>query len=332
MIVVIGGAGYVGSVLCRKLLHKGYDVTVVDPGFFGFEGLKDIEDKIKIIKKDAFLLTAGELMQARVKCVINLAGLSNDPSADFNPGLNFKLNTELTDFTAEVCKGAGVSKYIFASSCSIYDFGLDDEKKDILVDENTDVNPTRYYSLSKFKAERALLEHADENFKPIILRKATIYGYSPRMRYDLVVNTFVKDAFSKGALNLHKGGEIWRPLIDIDDVCEIYTRLIECDKTGIFNAVGTNIRISEVALRTMTAINNNIKLNCDYGMSQTGIRNYRVDGSKLHDELGFKPSTSIQDSVKKIVENINKINDFNNPIYYNIEWIKRYLQHWLKYD
>jgi len=330
MIVVIGGAGYIGSVLCKKLVHKGYDVLVVDKGFYGFGGLKSIESKIKILKKDAFLLKEEEL--ENVDCVINLAGMSNDPTADFNPDLNFRLNTDLTENTALKAKTAGVKKYIFASSCSIYDFGLDDESKDVLVDETAEVNPTRYYSLSKYKAENILRDLEDDNFKVLIIRKATVYGYSERMRYDLVVNKFVKDALQKGEMHLHMGGEIWRPLISVNDISDIYIKCIEGNQNGLYNAVGLNVRISEVALRVYSALKKTglkTDLFCDYLFGQTGIRNYRVDGSKLKKDMGFEPKVSIQDSVAEILSNIEKINDFNNPVYCNIEWVEKYLQYWM---
>ncbi|MEK6880524.1 MAG: SDR family oxidoreductase [Nanoarchaeota archaeon] len=331
-VTVLGGAGYIGSVLCRKLLEKHHEVTVVDKGFFGFEGLKEIEKDIKIVKKDGFDLIVEDLKN--YDCFINLSGLSNDPMADFDPDLNFKLNTDLTEFTAKLCKLVGI-KYLFASTASIYDFGTSDEKLDVIVDENVAVNPVKYYSLSKYNAEQKLLELTSEHFKPIIFRKATVCGYSPRMRYDLVVNTMVKDALKNNKLRLNAGGENWRPLIDVGDMCEIYSRCVDLDKTGIYNAVGYNIRVSELALRIYSVLlkefGHNLDIECDYTFPKTEVRNYRVDGSKLWKEIDFKPQTGIQDSVKGILKNTDKINDFDNPIYYNITWVQRYLQHWLKY-
>lgn len=333
-VLVLGAAGYVGSVLCRKLLERRHRIIAVDKGFFGFGGIKDLEDNenVKIIKKDGFSLTAEDLIEC--DCFINLSGLSNDPMADFNPELNFKLNTELTEFTAKLCKSYAVEKYIFGSTASIYDFGLMDENQDIVMNESAPVNPVKFYSLSKYRAEQKLLDLTDKNFKPIILRKATICGYSPRMRYDLVVNTFIKDALKNKKIKLNGGGENWRPLIDVNDMCEIYCLCIDSEKTGIFNAVGYNMRVSELALRTVSALSrlgHECDIECDYSFPKSEIRNYRVDGSKLRNEINYKPPTSVEDTIKKIVEKIENNRDFNNPIYYNIDWTKQFLQHWIKY-
>mgnify|MGYP001594989587 CR=1 FL=1 len=333
-ILVLGAAGYVGSVLCKKLLERHYKVIAVDKGFFGFEGLKELEDNenFKIVKKDGFDLLGEDLVDC--SCFINLSGLSNDPMADFNPELNFKLNTDLTEFTAKLCKTYAVEKYIFGSTASIYDFGTSNENQDIVMNESAIVNPVKFYSLSKYKAEQKLLALADNNFKPIILRKATICGYSPRMRYDLVVNTFVKDALKNKKIRLNGGGENWRPLIDINDICDIYCLCIDLDTPGIYNAVGYNIRVSELALRTFSLLKqlgHNISIECDYQFPKTEIRNYRVDGSKLRKSINYQANTNIEKTIGGLVDNICNNSNFDNPIYYNIAWTKQYLQHWLKY-
>ncbi|MDO8659942.1 MAG: SDR family oxidoreductase [Candidatus Parcubacteria bacterium] len=330
-VLVVGGAGYVGSVLCEKLIGYGHTVVVCDCGFFGFAGLTLIEDKIKIMKKDAFLLNNTDMKN--IECVINISGLSNDPTADFNSELNTKLNTELTYFLAKMSKTCGVKKFIFGSTCSIYDVGLDNEEKDILMSEESEVNPVRFYSLSKLAAERAILELQDKNFDVLCLRKATIFGYSPRMRYDLVVNTFIKDAIMHGKMFLHHGGEMWRPLININDVCEIYSRLVSENLNGIYNAVGFNIRVSEIALRIKESLRQlgvESDVFSDYKIVKSSLRSYRVSGEKLRKYLNFESSTTIQDSVVNIFSNIEKIKDFNNPVYYNIDWMKKNLQEWIK--
>lgn len=334
MILVIGGAGYVGSVLCRKLATK-HNLKIVDCGFFGLDSILNLENtnkKVKILSKDALSLTEEDLRG--VECVINISGLANDPMAEFNYDLNKKLNTDLPVFAANLAKKCGVKKYIFASTCSIYDFGAEDESKDFLMTEDSPVQPRKYYSISKREAEKEILKLQDETFNVIVLRKATICGYSPRMRYDLVVSSFIKDAISVGKMFLHNGGEIWRPMIDVEDVSEIYLRLAESDLTGIYNAVGTNIRVSEIALRVKEAlkeINVNPELVCNYDIPLSNIRSYRVSGKKLINDLNFTPKTTIQQSALNIIKNIDNIRDFNNPVYYNIKWMEKYLQHWLRY-
>src|SRR5262249_55307315 len=145
-------------------------------------------------------------------------GLSNDPTAEYNPKANYEMNTAATEKLAQLCVEMGVKRYVFASSASIYDVGEGNDSKDVLLDETADVDPTAAYSRSKFEAERILLGMVSGDFCPVILRKGTIFGFSPRMRYDLVVNTFVSGALSKGHLTIHFGGEMWRPMVDIRDV------------------------------------------------------------------------------------------------------------------
>lgn len=333
MILIVGGAGYVGSALCKKLSTK-HNITIVDSGFFGLDGIKSLanEKKVKIINKDAFALTKEELMG--VKCIINISGLANDPMSEFNFDLNEKLNTKLPIHLAKLAKECGVEKYIFASTCSIYDFGTEDDSKDVLMDEESEVAPRKYYSISKRNAEIELLKLQDKKFDVIILRKATVYGYSPRMRYDLVVNSFTKDSVSVGKMFLHGGGEVWRPMIDIEDVAEIYLRLVESNLKGIYNAVGSNIRVSEIALRVKETLQEKgIKpeLVCEYNIPLSSLRSYRVSGKKLIKDLKFEPQGNIQSAVRNILENIEKIKDFNNPCYYNIRWMEKYLQYWLQY-
>src|SRR5262249_11024402 len=154
---------------------------------------------------------------------------------------------------AETCLQRGVRRYLFASSCSIYDRGVSIDGQDVIQDETFEVDPRAAYSASKHAAEKGLLEMAGDRFCPVILRKGTIFGFSPRMRYDLVVNTFVKDAMKKGHITLHYGGEMWRPLVDVHDVARAYIACLraEEDKVAgqIFNLAYRNFRISELALR-----------------------------------------------------------------------------------
>jgi len=239
------------------------------------------------------------------------------------------MNTLATKLSAELCKKAGISRYVFASSCSIYDIGVKDEEKDIIFDENAKVSPKAAYSSSKYDAEKILLSMQDKDFSPVVLRKGTIYGFSYRMRYDLVVNTFVKDALSKGYITPFFGGEMWRPLVDIRDVAKAYISCIEADdetvKGEIFNLVYKNFRISELALRVRNAlksININIDIKPDY--RYRGVRSYRISGEKIKNKLGFSPSISVEESVKDIVEKIKEYDylNFEDPVYYNINWMK----------
>lgn len=203
-VLVVGGAGYVGSVLVRELLERGYSVRVLDRAYFGTQGLSQVSDRVKLVISDMRRLEDSLLDD--IEAVINIGGLSNDPTAEYNPKANYEMNTLATEKLAKLCKQKGIKRFVFASTCSIYDRGVEDEKEDIVLDETAEVDPKATYARSKFDAEKILLEMVDDDFCPVILRKSTLYGFSPRMRYDLVVNTFVKDALLKGNITIHYCG------------------------------------------------------------------------------------------------------------------------------
>ncbi|MGQ9524886.1 MAG: NAD-dependent epimerase/dehydratase family protein [Armatimonadota bacterium] len=326
-VLLVGGAGYVGAVVAEELLERGYAVRILDRLYFGEGGLRDIRDRVELVVGD--MRSVGPEVFEGVDALINVGGLSNDPTAEYNPRANREMNTEASIRLAEACKNHGVRRYLFASSCSIYDRGVGDDEKDILQDETSDVTPRAAYSRSKYDAERALLTMADEEFCPVILRKATVYGFSPRMRYDLVVNTFVKDALSKGVLTLHYGGEMWRPLVDVRDAARAYIACLEADEEKvrgqIFNVSFQNVRISELALRVREALRDagvNVDIRPDYGYK--GVRSYRVSAKKLHNTLGMYPKVTVEESVVDMVEKIRAYGytDFDNPRYYNISWMR----------
>src|SRR5262245_1331456 len=327
MILVVGGAGYVGSVLVRELLERGYAVKVFDRLYYGDQGIRDVAERIKLQVGDIRTMDVSVL--DGVDAVINLSGLSNDPTAEYNPKANFEMNTQATEFLASLCKKKGIRRFIFASSCSIYDVGLGNDEKDIVLDEESPVSPKAAYSSSKYQAERSLLAMSGSDFSPVILRKGTIYGFSPRMRYDLVVNTFLKDALSKGQLTIHYGGEMWRPLVDVGDAARAYITCLEADEQKVkgetFNVVYGNFRISELALRVVDALKEvgvKVEIRPDYRYH--GVRSYRVSGKKLERTLDFTPEVSVEEAVKDLVENVERYRytDFDNPRYYNIAWMK----------
>lgn len=326
-ILIVGGAGYVGAILAEELLDRGYAVKILDRLYYGEDGLRDVRDRVELVVGDMRVIDPSLL--DGVDAVVNAGGLSNDPTAEYNPRANREMNTIATRRLAEMCKAEGVRRYIFASTCSIYDRGVGSGEKDVLLDEEAEVNPRAAYSSSKHEAERILLEMTDDDFCPVILRKGTIYGFSPRMRYDLVANTFVKDALSKGYITVFYGGEMWRPLVDVRDVARAYILCLEADEEKvrgqIFNLSHSNFRISELALRVRGALGEagvEIGLKADY--SYRGVRSYRVSTTKIERVLGFKPIISVEESVRDMVEKIPRYgcDDFDNPRYYNILWMR----------
>ena len=326
-ILVVGGAGYVGSVLVRELLEKGYAIKVLDRMFFGDTGIQEVRDRIELIEDDIRLVDPSILDD--VQGIINIGGLSNDPTAEYNPKANFEMNTVATENLAKMAKDKGIRRHVFASSCSVYYVSAGVDSEDVVLDETSSINPKAAYSKSKFEAEKRLIEMADEHFCPIILRKGTIFGFSPRMRYDLVVNTFVKDALSLKKLELHYGGEMWRPLVEVHDAARAYILALEAPEEKvrgeIFNIAAKNFRISELALKVYQILNDrgeNITIRSDYRYK--GVRSYRVSTEKATDVLGFQPKITLEESILNMLDQIKAYGytDFDHPRYYNIRWMR----------
>jgi nucleoside-diphosphate-sugar epimerase len=323
MILVTGGAGYIGCIAVRQLLDKGEAVRVYDKLYFGDDGLADVRDKIELVQGDIRTFDA-EVLDG-CDAVLHLAGLSNDPTAEFNPKANEEINTHGTEVVAKACKAKGIRRFINASTCSIYDLGF--YAPDFLRDEDSEVKPRAAYAVSNYEAEQLLLEMADDRFCPVILRQGTVFGWSPRMRYDLVVNTFVRDAIAKGVLTVHCGGEMWRPLVDVTDLCRVYIACVEApdDKVHakIFNVVGKNYRILELAHWVREALKpvKRVEIEVDYTTYKT--RSYRVSGERIQSVLGVKPLVGVKESVEQMLRNVEEHHqmDLYNPRYYNIEWM-----------
>ena len=327
-VLVVGGAGYVGSVLVEELLSRGYSVRVFDRLYFGDVAIRPMRDRIDLVVGDMRAMDPAVLRG--VQAVVNVGGLSNDPTAEYNPQANVEMNTTATLSLAALARASGVSRYVFASSASIYDVGVSDHYRDVVLDEDAAVAPRAAYSSSKYQAERGLLDMAGEDFCPVVLRKGTIYGWSPRMRYDLVMNTFVKDALSTGKITIHYGGEMWRPLIDVRDVARAYIAAIEAPDSAvrgqIFNVVYRNFRISELAIRVreaLRALGIGVDVYPDFGYK--GVRSYRISGDKAERVLNIKPQIGIEESVGHLVQQIRShgVTDWDNPRYYNIRWMKQ---------
>src|SRR5215467_357650 len=224
-ILVAGGAGYVGSALIPKLLERGYDVDVVDLFWFG----NALPAEVRIIHRDLFELGAADLKG--YDQVIFLAGLSNDPMAEFSPSRNFIFNAAAPAYLCYIAKQAGVRRYIYASSCSVYGYTENE-----LFDEDRPVSSAYPYGISKLQGERAVMQLVDADFSVIALRKGTVSGYSPRMRFDLIINTMFKSAMKGHSITVNNPS-IWRPILSIEDAATAYIRSVEANPntSGIFN-------------------------------------------------------------------------------------------------
>ncbi len=326
-VLLVGGAGYVGAVLSQELLERGYAVRILDRLFYGDQGLEDVRDRVELVVADMRRIEASHL--EGVDTVINVGGLSNDPTAEYNPAANFEMNTTAALRLAEMARAAGARRYLLASSCSIYDHGVADDDRDVVYDETSEVHPRAADAVSKFEAERQLLAMAGGDFCPIILRKGTVFGYSPRMRFDLVVNTFVRDALVNGTITLFRGGEMWRPLVDVRDVARAYITCLAANEAAvngqIFNVANCNMRISELALRvraTLRELGVGVDVNPDY--AYRGVRSYRVSTQKIERALGFKAVVSVEDAVRDLVTRLRgrRADELSHPKFENLRWLR----------
>jgi len=321
IVLVTGGAGYIGSVLVQKLVERGEKVRVFDKLYFGDTALNGIKDKIDLVTGDVREFNP-DLLDS-VKCVMHLGSLSNDPTAEFDPKANKEINFEGTMRVAEACKKKGVKKFTFASSCAIYGFHVDG-----VADETFPTNPQSEYSQSKLDGENGIKSLADHNFCPVILRQATVFGFSNRMRWDLVVNTMTMDSYDKNRIHVYCAGDNWRPLVDVNDVAGAHIQAMEADNDKvsgeIFNLVHKNYRILELGHWIGEVIKPFKKVDIDVLFGAKESRSYRVSGEKMKKIMGYEPKVSVDDAVKKIwgILSSGRYTDFSNPIYYNIEWMK----------
>jgi len=323
-ILITGGGGYIGSSLVGELLKKGYQVRVYDRFIFGEKPLKRLKDKIEIIKGDIRNFKK-EILNG-IDAVIHLAAISTEPTSQYDPRLTDLINHIATEKLARAAKEMGIERFIFASSCSVY-FTYSTPLNPSPSKEDEPVNPISPYSISKRAAEQALLELADDSFHPIIFRKGTIYGLSPRMRYDLVLNSFVKDSFLHKKMTVHCSGKIWRPLIDLKDVVWAYIKALELPikKVGgkIFNISDKNWNILELAKEVKKIIKKEKGIDPEIQVEPVGItRNYQADNTLFKKTFEFKPQRKLKDAVLEIWNHLEK-----NPkeplqaIHYNDQWL-----------
>ena len=321
-LLVAGGAGYIGCVLVERLIQRGYRVRVLDRLYWGEKPLEHVRDQIELVCADVRDMPDDAF--DGIDGVINLSGLSNDPTAEYDPEANWQMNAVATETMGKKCVEHGIERLVFASSCSLYD-GLPPG----MWDETAPIEPRGAYATSKRYAEKALLNLIPEGLTPVILRNGTVYGWSPRMRFDLVVNTFVKDALLQGRLQLHGGGWMWRPLVDVSDVADAMVAVLEApaEKVSgeIFNVLHSNYQIRELAMLVAGSVQlTGREVTLIETPAPSLTRDYECSNSKLSSTLGFIPSRSVVEAVADLLKRID-LEDrtmLSDPRYYNIRWIE----------
>ncbi len=297
-VLVIGGAGYIGSVLVRKFLDRGYDVTVLDALVYGDESIRDLyaRPRFELVHDDVRNIEAVVRCLQYADAVVHLGAIVGDPASAIDEKLTLEINLAATRMSAEAARGFGVQRFIFASTCSVY--GASDQ----LLDERSALNPLSLYARTKIGSEHLLLALNDDRFAPVILRFATVYGLSPRPRFDLVVNLLAAKAVCEKCITI-LGGNQWRPFIHVDDAAEAILKCVEVPlqavKGQIFN-VGSDDQNYQIA-----QLGDLIKeLIPDVQVIRQGEevdnRNYRVSFSKIQKRLGFTPRRSVADGILEI--------------------------------
>jgi nucleoside-diphosphate-sugar epimerase len=312
-ILIAGGAGYIGSTLVPKLMERGYDIDVIDLFWFG----NHLPDGTGTVDKDVFDLTQNDLKG--YEQVIFLAGLSNDPMAEYNPSQNFIFNAAAPAYLAYIAKQSGVRRFVYAGSCSVYGYTVNE-----LYDETRPTQCGYPYGISKLQGESSIMQLVDDNFSGISLRQGTVCGYSPRMRLDLVINTMFKTAMSKGEIVVNNPA-IWRPILSIQDAVDAYTRAIEVDYSisGIFNIASGNYTVGELADIVMDVVNEKLGKKVKVTIKHIqDYRNYKVSTEKARNILSFKPKRGAEQIVEELIKHMDEFEDFENTNYYNIEVFK----------
>lgn len=315
-VYVTGGGGYVGSILIPKLLDAGYKVSVIDLFIYGEEVLPDHPNLTKI-KGD---IRDADLLQKTIPghdAVIHLACISNDPSFDLNPDLGKSINLDAFEPMVQIAKNHGVKRFVYASSSSVY--GIKEEPE---VTEEMELTPLTDYSKFKAMCEEILAQYQSDDFTTVTIRPATVCGYSPRLRLDLVVNILTNLAINKGQITVF-GGSQKRPNIHIQDMTDLYLLLLDLPSEPIagkiFNAGYENHPVGELAQIVKDVVGDQVEI---VTSPTDDLRSYHVSSEKIKKELGFIPKYTIGDAVQELKQAFDEgkvPESLTHPKYFNVK-------------
>ncbi|HET6521391.1 MAG TPA: SDR family oxidoreductase [Geminicoccaceae bacterium] len=320
-VLVTGAGGYIGTTLVPMLLDAGYRVRAVDRFFFGPELLPEHE-YLERIRADSRRLEP--VLFRDVDHVIDLVAISNDPSGELFQRATYQINHESRVRVAEMAKAAGVRRYVLPSSCSIYGF----QDREVLCDETHPTNPLTTYAKANELAERGVLPLADEDFCVVVLRQATVYGYSPRMRFDLAINGMTYGAWKDGVLPLMRDGSQWRPMVHVRDTAraQMFMLTAPADRVNgqLFN-VGSdsnNYQLGPLAEEIAAVLPKEVRIDW-YG--DPDHRSYRVDFRKV-EALGWKAELTARDGALEIYERLESGQLDRTPKTITLQWYKQLVE------
>lgn len=303
-ILVIGGAGYLGSIVVRMLLDSGYSVVVLDKLTFGKDSIEYLADNpnFELVKGDYTKIDELIPCLNNTFAVVHLAAIVGDPAGDIDPELTRETNFHGVKVLAEFCKYYGIERFIFTSTCSVY--GASNNK---VLSEESELNPVSLYAKTKFEAEEALIKAKDKNFHPCILRLATAFGWSYRMRFDLVINLLTALAIKKKEISIFSGDQ-WRPFVHVRDVGRIILNILEQpikNISGIRFNIGNeenNYQIKEIG-NLMRKLFPDIKVNVVE--EKEDDRSYRVSFKKARDILNFNANIKLEEGIRDITNHFD---------------------------
>jgi nucleoside-diphosphate-sugar epimerase len=331
-VLLTGNTGYIGTVMTERLKKASYEVVGLDSGLFAENCLYEVPGVAlpdKQIIKDVRSIAGKDL--DGIDAVIHLAGLSNDPLGELNPALTDEINCESTTRLARLAKSKGIGRFIFASSCSIY--GISDSGR--AMKEDGELRPLTAYAKAKVAAESELSKLADGSFHPVLMRNATVYGLSPRLRLDLVVNNLLAWAFTTGEVAIMSDGTPWRPVIHVQDFCAAFLAALEAPVDAV-HCQAINVgkdeemyQVREIAEEVRKAVSGSrVKILNKAGNDE---RSYRVDFSKIKKILpDFRPQWTLKGGIEELLGAYRKHelsrDKFNSDKYFRIRAIKSLME------
>lgn len=320
LVLVTGGAGYVGSVLVPKILSAGYRVRVLDAMYFGSSGLDGCSGRCEVVAGDIRELGVIKRSLDGIDVVVHLAGISNDAESELQEKITEDVNFGATQMLVELAKKSGVQRFIYASSCSVY--GYSDAA---FVSEGSAVKPLNIYGKSKLWSEEVVRQHAGDRFTTVVLRPATVCGYSPRMRFDLVVNTLTNNAVTTRSMKIF-GRNQTRSNVHIEDITNCYLVVMEARAEvvngRVYNVGYENFTISQIAGIVKEVVGDDVSI-----LTGTSVdnRSYTVSSKLVEQDLSFFPQQSLEYAVRDVKNAIleGRFPDVSSSIYRNVKHMQR---------